>query len=379
MTKQYFSSEYYINKTARSLGDEPGLKPYVDRLFKWGNGLGYASGIFGIPTLSYTNPIVNVKNATGTARIFQRDDIAAKMSISAKDSVGNNIGNLKKGSVIPWNPAWLKISANGGDSLLTIIDEDNGIFYELWMVDKNPVWWNYLGSLAQIAVAGQTVGVGTANKWSTLYTEKDNTFLKGRGCGLVKLAGTLTIDELEAEHINHAIGWYCPVPMFGPNMVNEGGTNWKQYGAGTSLGFYLKGGATRLEHANPVTLAYGGVTMWPADDAHREMAQPSGIRYAHTRSPASIESWIKGRGYQGARAKTARTLAVACGAEEGHGFFFGDTCGNGGSTFEFEGGTAPGALKRIGDLGLNASRSYSDRILDGLFTVDNTIVIKPLA
>lgn len=382
---RYFADTYYVNRSVAELGLEPGLADYVTRLHRWGNGFGQLVR-FGIPTLNYTNPIVFAKdaakvpqigtdgkyvlNADGSkkmvgmkARVWQRDTIAAQQTI----------GNVGRGGLIPWNPIWTSKSAGGNDSLLTIVDEGAGVFWTLWMVDKAPVWWNYLGSLVSMGKYSEpAVGVGACNRYTSLRSESDNLLIRDRGCGLLKLAGTVTLADLESGSIDHAIGWYSPTPMFGPvNVVPA--TDWTQPGAGTTKGWYANGGATRLEHQNPVTLSFGGVTTWAADDLHRAMSQPSGIRFAHTRSDESISQWIAERGYVGARASTARIYAVAL---RDYGFFYGDTCGQGGSSFEFEGANVnPG---RVTALGLKVDSTYFDYLLDGLFTEANTVVVRPL-
>lgn len=371
---RYFSNSDWINTPISALTREPALQRYVHNLFTSGAGPGMPQGHFALPTTEYSNPIVDASTATGTIPVYQRDSVANR---SAMDGSAWNLATfgMKSGDRIPWSWSWLP--ATGNDALLQIVDPAHDQAFDVWMCDRAPWIWNYLTAIPAMAANGWAsgIGVGTVFKYSGIASGSSapgGGRIGSRGCGLHKLAGTITLAALEAKKLDFMSGIYVANPMFGPTMVTPE-TNWQDPQAGLTKGWYGKGAAVRLEHKDPATLNLGGVTGQAATDAVRALSLPSGIRFAVDATPAQIEAWITSRGYTGARADTARTIATGW---VQYGFGVMETEGPSSHlVVEMEG--ALNQPTRAANLGLKVGQ-YDD-LMDSFATEQNTFAVRPAA
>jgi len=364
MTRPYFAQSASWNRTASALGaaDSTYNPEFVKRLLNHGGGPNGPQRI--TPMFrEYSIPIYDAAEAKGqTARAYQSNWAMAQQSF---------ISPL--GITIPWSPTWQP--APGNDHSMIIVDEAKGEVWELWGVDGTNIWgalsWPNIGN-GLLNGFGTKVVMASCNHYLGLWTGTDGTVTSiGRGMGTHKLvAGPVRAAEVADGRIDHALSLLVANPMFGPMAKPPVGNTGP--GAGYSTGFYCRP-ATRLEHANPATLNYGGLT-GQATDANRAISIPSGMRFALRISDAEIDMWLDSRRFTGALRTTARIFAVAL---REYGMIVADTCGAG-MLIETDGLVNPVTRALWAKCGIidtgNYPSPYAD-LLDGLTTADRLYVV----
>lgn len=98
--------------------------------------------------------------------------------------------NLK--GKIPWNPAWK--SAAGADAMMIVLDENNGLEWDLERVDFRL----------------NTIHAHRANLVEGDYRTKVDGFPGSRGSGLPYLMGLVRPEEIQAGRIEHALSMSVP-------------------------------------------------------------------------------------------------------------------------------------------------------------------------
>jgi len=93
---------------------------------------------------------------------------------------------------IPWNPAWKP--AAGADAMMIVLDEANGLEWDLEKVDFRL----------------QVINASRANMVTGDYRAKENGFLGSRGSGIPYLAGLVRPEEVQAGRIEHALSMSVP-------------------------------------------------------------------------------------------------------------------------------------------------------------------------
>lgn len=386
--RRFFSEDASWNKTISQLGGElTSLKNYATRLWDYGGGTTSAApepGTFYLQMLDYSIPIYDIRDANTTARVYHQLDIRKNITIMSKA--------IPVGGEIPWNTSWKP--ATGHDSMMSIVDYEKGISYDLWRASQEQraiCEPNILGVIAGTYnwdTVNQDNGynlydnkhlcIGGLERYDNLYTAKDDATdpsqatISGRGMGINKLALVVRADEVKSGNIGHALPLTTSNPMFGP-LVDNPANGYDRPGAGTTKGFWMKP-ATRLEHTSPETLSLGNTTTTPATDEERAKTIPSGMRFGIRITDEDITNWLNQRGYTGAHRTSAATFARAF---RDYGAIVAET-GGWGIGIETEGAIGP-AKSTWAELGLYDASENKSKGVDfrGLITRDNLYVVKP--
>lgn len=356
----FFGPTASWNLPAKTLGKaDTTYDQYVDRLLKYGGGSDLAAQRVALMFNDYSIPIYDRAEATGTTKVFQSSWAYAQQSFISPI-----------GSDIPWNPSWKQ--APGNDQSMIIVDYAKGEVWECWGVES-AVTWGSLWVGPNIAAGiwnpwGQKTVMASCNHYTNLWISVDaDVGSIARGMGTHKLVGgPVRAAEVASGAIRHAMSLLVANPMFGPMASPPvGNTGW---GAGSLRGFYVKP-ARRLEHENPATLNYGGLTS-AATDAVRAKSIPSGMRFAIEITDAQIEAWLTSRGYTGVLRNTARIFAVAL---RDYGWIVGDTCGWG-MIGEVDGFVNPAVKPVWTGLGVTTT-DIGSRMFDGIFNFGKMYVV----
>ena len=359
-----FSETSIFNTPAACLALHPDSESWAERWFNYANLPGRTDpkrrGELDIAFDAYATPIYDAAEATGTIKVFHP-------AWAWKSDVGPS-------GTIPWNPAWRP--APGNDAELTIVDYTTGMEWGLWgvMLTNTTGCWtveNFLNGYRD----GTSLCVWTAH----LGRNTDGTLADGRSGDGYSLVGdrgmgrlhsrTLLplLDEVEKGSINHAVNMETYATMFGPGCTAQDVSAGK---AGSGCG-YAVSPATRLEF--PERPLDCGASTQAFTVEGRSKSVPEGMRFVLNKTDAEIDAWLDGRGYVGAKRRTARIFAVAL---RDYGWIISDsTCWN--SSMAVEGVANPSARARWRELGIT-DPSKDGALLRGLIeSADEVLVLKP--
>lgn len=304
-----------IRKRAKDIGLDSSRDHEMDHL----NLL--RSGPVNVQLWEYSVPTYDAVDATTMAKCFQMWQIAEQQTFIAK-----------LGTEVPWNPAWHLPSTAGNDRLIQIVDGTT--VYDLWMVQPEnssaafpPPPVSIFGRKLWTAPNrdagfqdGNTnhlaIGSLTINK--SIYTAQDWQSKGSRGCGQFKRTMVVDADDVKRGVIPHRLPFTISNPAYGV---------WNPATKKFDAPVPHRGPAFRLEHLDPKTLGYGGVTTTPPPLSG---TLGSGHAMAHDMIRLELEAiLVRHCDITSALGKTCMTFAVALGEEEGHGGQVAETGGFG--------------------------------------------------
>lgn len=383
---RFFADTVSWNRTAAELGEAVGMGDYVRRFHLGAYGrTPSAQGKMQPKIAAYSVAIVDAAEAVDAAG--KRTTVRVAQTTYGQ-SIRSGLGNVAIGTAIPWNPKWALQLPEGSDRCLVIIDDRTGETWELWQtaaphvecIDWPVLPWLPINTFRWLggpnAKAGFVVGdpgwigAGTCFHTTDIFTTTET--VDGRGMGINKAALTVTLDELEAGEIRHALAAVMGNPMAGP-LAAAPSTNLDP-AAGTTKVFYLPP-ARKAEYANRPDGSKRPVA--PANQFPISDANPTGIRYALRITDAQIDAWLDRRGYVGPTRAFVRMIAVAL---RDYGWIYAET-GEWGVGLEFQAATTTGAADRYRALGApigagTPTGTPLGDLLDGLIESGTVYVVK---
>ncbi len=270
---------------------------------------------------------------------------------------------------IPWDPNWA--IAEGGDNQVIIVDEAKGELITLSEIKKDS-----LGALGQCGViAPERLCVSSAKvirdnsgKLANYLTYDGST--SGRGIGQSHYATLLTPQEVMAGEIRHALGMGIFNTAFGPECTKEqlATNNWNIIGKTCSTAFAP---ATKFEwsSANKISDRISSLSKYD-NITTLDKTVPEGMRFVLKMTDAEVETFIKNKGYTGAKANTTRIIIKAL---RDYGFMPVDTGGS--AQFQVAGVLNPSYREMWKQLGI--TQEDDKKLLHGLFTETNMVVVEP--
>jgi hypothetical protein len=277
-------------------------------------------GLDANPVNDFSVAVYDAKDATTTARVFQRSGWDGAM----------NTGN---GATIPWNPTWR--ASTGSDALLTIIDHTTGHEWTLWGLVQSTYslplndtqCWGWIPYGYQ---RGTDLCVGSADMSKNAAGTtpiNTNTYAGNnpatRGSGIDEYALLATPQEASTGQIRHALA----MPVF--NTMNGGPgqictqTQMNTTAFGSTCGNAV---APAGQFESGSVGGHGCGNNPPAaaltDTTYRQTTIPEGTRFALHMTDQDIETWLNTRGYTGQKRVTAKAFAVAL---VNYGWFITDT------------------------------------------------------
>lgn len=310
--------------------------------------------------------------------IYYAKDATVNVQIQASVLPSNLDGNKWEGSsdydrqkylpdrYIPWNPSWE--SAQGGDNSIIILDEQQGIIYEIYGYKKDLEAYTQCGPLFRERICTYHVEIGRNEVTGEVidYRTYEGP-LKQRGSGLSLYAGLLTADDVASGEIRHVLSVAVPNTAKKPACTSQQlGTSAESNTCGTALA-----PATKFEY---VTIDHGITDQDPWKAIYDNAKSiPEGTRFAIDITDQEIENWISLQSRfngQTAKAQSARVIAKAL---RDYGFMIVDTAGT--PSIQNTGILNPTEKTKWQNLGFN---SLDDRdILDGLLTKERIYTVNP--
>jgi hypothetical protein len=241
--------------------------------------------------------------------------------------------------VIPWDPAWLTATAEDAGVLVEVGDGGGVEALNL----RAASWWDRFlidWRLALSWAAERTRSGDLVADALSVRTAANTGRYDGRGSGATpKRVGILTASEVLSGRVGHVV-------------AAAGLTQW---GPGATIGPL----ATRVEHPGSSPKGYpAGLS--PGAQPHTVV--PAGTRLVLPMFPDEIGRWAAQRGYRGALAVSAATVARALGE---YGWCHGAETGVGDPQIETTGVRNPAEAARWRQAGIT-SPAVAATLLDGL-------------
>ncbi len=283
--------------------------------------------------------------------------------------------NVGPDDTIPWNDAWRP--SDGNDGFLVILDSSTGHEWDLWNV-SSPGYQTEVNDSEQCIIDDRTHPRDSTKRFdinadlcaasAVLITSPDGTtadlrsyrgnFPGAGGGGIQNGPGIVFPSEVAQGAVRHAWKLMIVNTMFGPECSPTERVDPAKFGVTCGSAVAPAGQFERVNGASQ-----GG----PA----RTETVPEGTRFALKITDAEIEAWLRSRGYSGARAETARIMAVSL---RDYGWFITDSSSVG-AGFTLAGAANPETQNQWTALGLTEDSDRS--LLQGLFTRDRITVVAP--
>lgn len=364
------------NQPICDVGNYSRSADFVQRFFKWsvlnnstGNTLNYqklrVNFGFGVDIRnSFAHPIYYAKDATTQVQIEASVLPSNLDGIKWEGSTDYDRHKYRPDRYIPWNPAWE--APQGGDNSMIILDDQQGIIYEIFGYKKDLEAYTQCGPVFRDRICTYHVEIGRDEVSGEIidYRTYEGP-LQRRGSGLSLLAGLLTADDVASGEIRHALSVAIPNTAKKPACTEaQLGTTAESNTCGTALAPATKFEYVAIDHGITDQDAWKGIY-------DNSKSIPEGTRFAINITDQEIESWISSQPKFSGNAKKAQVARVIAKALRDYGFIIADTSGF--PSIQNTGIINPEEKAKWQNLGID---SLQDReLLDGLLTQNRIRVV----
>lgn len=314
------------------------------------------------PAGTFSQPVYYASEATTSKKVVTSSNRPS--NLDGEKSIYSSDWDRKKvqpDTEIPWNNSWG--AGNNDDAQMIILDEEEGIIYEL-------------SGVQPFCIISNKICVGTAHIGRDEITTEIIDYrtyegpLTRRGVGLSWLAGLVTADEILAGEIRHAISVAIPNTAKGPECTNaQKGTSAEGVSCGVAVA-----PATKFEHLDPTAGFHPpSQPAYSAIYGHNKLI-PEGMRFALDITDAEIEDWINNNQRLDGNPRLTETARIIARALKDYGFMIVDTAGN--PSVQTTGALNKAESDRWKSLGLDDS-SKAKNLMWGLIKQEDLYVVEP--